>query len=214
MQALPRHLNRQFTLARRTTRAAGAAAGRSTGPRGAWAQCAQVRRRRTATLQERQDRPLRPLPVQARRGASPAHTSSYSVLDDQSLMGNWMNSLYCFTRLPSLPASASSAASSFRCSVMRVPRGRSAASSSRTCATAHRVTPPLTPAPDLAPQDTGAVLAPCNITTTADCTVLNSLPMLDTGAVAASTVSREPSDAGSRALGPAHTTQVHARLAV
>ena len=92
-----------------------------------------------------------PLPRQARQWAlRRARAWSYSVLDDQSLMGNWMNSLYCLTRLPSLPASASSTASSFRCSVMRVPRGRSAASSSRTCAPAHHVTQPLTTRPDLA----------------------------------------------------------------
>ena len=38
------------------------------------------------------------------------------------LMGNWMNSLYCLIRSPSFFSSANSYASSFKCSVTRVPR--------------------------------------------------------------------------------------------
>lgn len=54
-----------------------------------------------------------------------------------SLMGKAMNSEYCLMSAPSFLSSAYSAASSFRCSVTRVPRGNCSASvSSRICGAA------------------------------------------------------------------------------
>ena len=54
------------------------------------------------------------------------HTSWLSCLEFHRRMGNWMYWLYCLIREFSLLALAMSAASSFRCSVMRVPLPRSA----------------------------------------------------------------------------------------